>query len=185
MHCAAILIEAGYQSDGTCDATNCTRIEDIVLRNLTFHNSSSPGRILCPEEQPCSNITLDNVKVNGGNQWFDCENVLDSTFTNVLPTGLKELCEKNSKSDNGPVNPSKKNDIIKTDQNGGSVNKGLVFVCIFFSGVAIGFLIYCCFKYDIRIGWNRVRQYCCAGSSEEEGREPLLDTVIFEPSIVV
>ena len=50
LHCAAILIEAGYQSDGTCDA----RIEDIVLRNLTFHNSSSPGRILCPEEQPCA-----------------------------------------------------------------------------------------------------------------------------------
>ena len=102
---AAIIIEAGYQSGGSCDETNCTRIEDIVLRNLVFHNSSRPGRIVCSEKQPCSNITFDNVQINGffTNEWGRCDSVVSSTFTDVLPLGLKELCDK-EKSGN-PATP--------------------------------------------------------------------------------
>ena len=57
----AIIIEAGYQSSGSCDESNCTVIKDIVLRNLTFHNASRPGRIVCSSVSPCTNITFDRV----------------------------------------------------------------------------------------------------------------------------
>ncbi|KAL7550951.1 hypothetical protein ACHAWF_017294 [Thalassiosira exigua] len=145
----AILIEGDYQSKGSCDESNCTRIEGLLLKNLVFHNSSSPGRIVCSDKQPCSNITMDNVTINGfvSSEWGNCKNVISSTFTNVLPTGLEELCA-HEKSDGKPTNDKsngKKRDTIL-----------VVFICIFAAVPLIGLLCY--FKYRIRTGWKRHHQ---------------------------
>ena len=179
----AIIIEAGYQSGGGHqDLSNTTRIENIVLRNLTFHNSSSPGRIICSDTLPCSNITLDNVKINGAirDEWGNCTNVIDSTFTNVMPTGLKELCQRYSpKYTDNDDDPSKKDDTDNNEQSR-SVSYTVAFLCIFFGGVAFGLLVFLCLKYDIRNGWKRIR-HCSRSTVSGECREPLLDSnVIFE-----
>ena len=176
----AIIIEAGYQSGGGHQyLSNTTRIENIVLRNLTFHNSSSPGRIICSDTLPCSNITLDNVKINGAirDEWGNCTNVVDSTFTNVMPTGLKELCQRYSpKYTDNDDDPSKKDDTDNNEQSRSSV----AFLCIFFWGVAFGLLIFLYLKYDIRNGWKRIC-HCSRTTVSGECREPLLDSnVIFE-----
>ena len=147
-----------------------------MLRNLTFYNTSSPGSITCRKEQPCSNITFDNVKIiNYNHTWRACENVIDSTFTNVLPKGLKEMCgSKSSKS-------TKPND----NNNDRSHQKGyaMVFISIFFGGVAVGVLIFCYLRYDVRSGLKKVRHYISSKlqmSDMDGSREPLLDTIIFE-----
>ena len=90
----AIIIEAGYQSGGSCDKSNCTVIQDIVLKNLTFHNASVPGRIVCSSVSPCTNITFDRVNVNGyyKHNWGVCSNVNTNSFKEVSPPGIEELC---------------------------------------------------------------------------------------------
>ena len=169
-HNIAILIEAGYQSEGKCDATNCTRIEDIVLRNLIFYNSTSPGSISCREEQPCLNITFDNVTIiNDNHTWGACENVVDSTFNNVMPNGLNEMCEPHNDNNN--------------DHRSQQKGYAKVFISIFFGGVAIGVLIFCYLRYDIASGWKKVTDYVSSKlqmSDMDGSREPLLDTIVFE-----
>ena len=138
-----------------------------------FHNSSRPGEIVCPEKQPCSNITFDNVQINGfvHNEWGKCENVASSTFTDVLPAGLGELCAKTKSTT--PDTP------IDDDDNGkNGENKVLVFVwtiCL----VAIIGLLYC-FKDAIRIAWNNICRYCCGSKTSTVSTEPLLESIIFE-----
>ena len=175
-HNIAILIEAGYQSNGKCDATNCTRIEDIVLRNLIFYNSSSPGSISCRKEQPCSNITFDNVTIlNYNHTWRACENVVDSTFNNVMPNGLNEMC--------GGTSKSKPHNDYNNDQRSQQKGYAKVFISIFFGGVAVGVLIFCYLRYDIKSGWKKVRNYVSSKlqmSDMDGSREPLLDTIVFE-----
>ena len=93
----------------------------------------------------------------------------------MLPKGLKEMCgSKSSKS-------TKPND----NNNDRSHQKGyaMVFISIFFGGVAVGVLIFCYLRYDVRSGLKKVRHYISSKlqmSDMDGSREPLLDTVIFE-----
>ena len=161
----AIIIEAGYQSQGFCNASNCTQIENILLRNLIFHNSSRPGRIVCAEDQPCSNITFDNVQINGffHDDWGACDNVVSSTFADVSPVGLEALCTAEGKSATTPSDTdSKKKQAM-----------AIMFACLVFTIVVVGSLFY--FSDGIRKGLDSIH-WCCCGSKVSGGdhMEPLL-----------
>ena len=171
----AILIETDYQSDGSCDGTTCTRVEGIVLRNLVFHNSSTPGRIVCSEKQPCSNITFENVQINGfvRNEWGKCDNVVSSTFTNVMPKGLAEMCGNNT----NPHTPDKHSD------GGSKKRKIIVTNLILGSLVLIGVLYY--FRDPVRdalkVAWEGLHRYFHGSEASGDVREPLLDReIVFE-----
>ena len=170
----AILIETDYQSGGTCDETTCTKVEGLVLKNLVFHNSSSPGRIVCSEIQPCSNITLDNVQINGffHNEWGPCRNVVSSTFSNVLPTGLEDLCglTKQNSHDNIPTD----------DENNGNekLAGSIVLLCIFATAMVAGLGYH--FRHRIRYGLNHVQQYFSGSQTSSDLDKPFLDHIIFE-----
>ncbi len=84
-------IETDYQSSGSCDASNCTEIRDIVYRNLTFLRLGSPGSFQCYEQRPCVNITFENIWVNSTGTW-SCRNVSSGIVANVTPPGLAEAC---------------------------------------------------------------------------------------------
>ncbi len=91
-----ILIETDYQSGGTCNATSCTEIRDIVFRNFTVDvvgglGGGGPGVIGCFTERPCVNVTLENVHINTTGRW-GCHNLSSGSFVNVTPPGLAEAC---------------------------------------------------------------------------------------------
>jgi len=71
------------------------------------------------------------------------------------------------------------------DNNDRSQQKGyaMVFISIFFGGVAVGVLIFCYLRYDVSSELKRVRDYVSDKlqmSDMDGSREPLLDTIIFE-----
>ena len=88
-----ILIETDYQSGGTCNATSCTEIRDIVFRNFTVQAPSGTGYLNCYAARPCQNITLDGVHINSS-AWGQgsCNNVASGTFNDVTPPGLAKVC---------------------------------------------------------------------------------------------
>jgi polygalacturonase len=84
-------IETDYQSSGNCDSSNCTLIQDIVFRNLTFNRLGCPGSFGCYAQRPCINVTFENIWANATCPW-GCHNVSSGSAVNVTPPGLAEAC---------------------------------------------------------------------------------------------
>ena len=92
-----ILVETDYQSSGSCNASTCTEIRDVVFRNYTvmlvgtFGGNGGPGDIGCYKERPCVNFTFENVYVNTTARW-SCGSLTSGKFFNVSPAGLQSAC---------------------------------------------------------------------------------------------
>lgn len=83
----AIRIEAGYQPGNEwkmkCDATTCTEVRNILIRNLTIHRGW-PGELQCYAARPCQNITFDNVRfLNAPKTRITCANVASGRAINT------------------------------------------------------------------------------------------------------
>jgi len=91
----AIVFEGGYQSGNwkkKCTAKDgdmpCPIVSDILIRNLTVHEGL-PGRLLCYEQVPCENITLENVRYPNNKQAkISCQNVKSGSQRDNFPENL-------------------------------------------------------------------------------------------------
>jgi len=92
----AIKIETGYQSSGQCNASTCTAISDLVIRNLTLKEGSL-GSLDCYPDRPCVNLTFEDIRAFAGSKW-NCKNVASISVKNVQPAGLQAACANGSSS---------------------------------------------------------------------------------------
>ena len=92
-----ILVETDYQSGGSCNATTCTEIRDIVFRNWTVGivgnggGNGNAGNIGCYANRPCQNFTFQDIFTNTTGGWL-CRNLSSGSFSNIHPPGLQEAC---------------------------------------------------------------------------------------------